>query len=68
MISEVSRETEDWSNDAENPAFHHSNTLHVKCDKTEISYFQWYWFFLLLFLFLLYFWANKDLMSTSEIK
>ncbi len=55
MISEVLRETEDWSNDAENPAFHHSNKLHVKCDKTEMSYFQWYWFFFItVFVFALF--------------
>ncbi len=30
MISEGSCETEDWSNDAENSALHHRNTLHFK--------------------------------------
>ncbi len=28
MISEGSRDTEDWSNDAENSALHHRNKLH----------------------------------------
>ncbi len=30
MISEESRDTEDWSNDAENSAAHHRNKLHFK--------------------------------------
>ncbi len=30
MISEGSCDTEDWSNDAENSALHHSNKLHFK--------------------------------------
>ncbi len=30
MISEGSRDTEDWSNDAENEALHHRNKLHSK--------------------------------------
>ncbi len=30
MISEGSRDTEDWSNDAENTALHHWNQLHFK--------------------------------------
>ncbi len=30
MISEGSRNTEDWSNDAENSAAHHRNKLHFK--------------------------------------
>ncbi len=30
MISEGSRDTEDWSNDAENSAFHDKNKLHFK--------------------------------------
>ncbi len=31
MISEGSRDTEDWSNDAENSALHHGNILkHIK--------------------------------------
>ncbi len=29
MISEGSRDTEDWSNDAENSAFHHNNNITV---------------------------------------
>ncbi len=28
MISEESRDTDDWSNDAENSALHHGNKLH----------------------------------------
>ncbi len=28
MISKESRDTEDWSNDAENSALHHKNKLH----------------------------------------
>ncbi len=30
MISEASCDTEDWSNDAENSALHHSNKLYFK--------------------------------------
>ncbi len=30
MISEGSCDTEDWSNDAENTAFHHKNKLNFK--------------------------------------
>ncbi len=30
MISEGSCDTEDWSNDAENSAFHHRNTVHLE--------------------------------------
>ncbi len=30
MISEGSCDTEDWSNDAENPALHHRNKLHLQ--------------------------------------
>ncbi len=30
MISEGSCDTEDWSNDAENTALHHSNTFYCK--------------------------------------
>ncbi len=30
MISEGSRDTEDWSHDAENSAFHDKNKLHLK--------------------------------------
>ncbi len=30
MISEGSRDTEDWSNDAENSALHHRNKLYFK--------------------------------------
>ncbi len=30
MISEISRDTEDWSNDAENVALHLDNKLHFK--------------------------------------
>jgi len=30
MISEGSRDSEDWSNDAENSALHHKDKLHFK--------------------------------------
>ncbi len=40
MISEGSCDTEDWSNDAENPALHHRNKLHFKYFKIENNYFQ----------------------------
>ncbi len=30
MISEESRDIEEWSNDAENSALHHRNKLHLK--------------------------------------
>jgi len=33
MISEGSRGTEDWSNDAENSALHQRNKLHLKIEK-----------------------------------
>ncbi len=32
MISEESRDAEDWSNDAENSALHHRNKLHFKIE------------------------------------
>ncbi len=32
MISEGSRDTENWSNDAENSALRHRNTLHFKIE------------------------------------
>ncbi len=38
MISEESCDTEDWSNDAENSAAHHSNKLHYI--HIENSYFK----------------------------
>ncbi len=38
MISEGSRETENWSNDAENSALHHRNKLHFKIDYNKNSY------------------------------
>ncbi len=42
MISEGSCDTEDWSNDAENSALHHSNKLHFKIYgmQLENSYFK----------------------------
>ncbi len=35
MISEGSCDTEDWSNNAENPVLHHRNKLHLKYIKVE---------------------------------
>ncbi len=40
MISERSRDTEDWSNDAENTALCHRNKLHFKSIKIENSHFK----------------------------
>ncbi len=40
MISEGSCDTEDWSNDAENSALHHRNTLCLKYIETENGYFK----------------------------
>ncbi len=39
MISEGSCDTEDWSNDAENPALHHRNKLHFKILKIKCNNF-----------------------------
>ncbi len=39
LVSEVSCDTEDWSNDAENSAAHHRNKLHFSIH-TENSYFK----------------------------
>jgi len=38
MISDGSCDTEDWSNDAENPVLHYRNKLHFKI---QISYFKY---------------------------
>ncbi len=35
MISEGSCDTEDWGNDAENPALHHRNTYVTQDHKTS---------------------------------
>ncbi len=40
MISEGSRDTEDWSNDAENPALMTTINDILKCFTTENSYFK----------------------------
>ncbi len=40
MISEGSRDTEDWSNDAENSALNHRNKLLLKYIKIENSYLK----------------------------
>ncbi len=42
MISEGSCDTEDWSNDAENSALHHSTEINyiLKYIKIENSYFK----------------------------
>ncbi len=59
MISEGSRDTEDWSNDAENSALNHRNKWHFnKYMKIENSYFILKYYFTIL-LFLLYFQSNK---------
>ncbi len=39
MISEGSRDTEDWSNGAENSALHHRNNYILKHIKVENSYY-----------------------------
>ncbi len=49
MISEISRDTEDWSNDAENVALHLDNKLHFKICKIYLNcnnISQHYWFFI----------------------
>ncbi len=38
MSSEGSCDTKDWSNDAENSALHHTNTLHFKYIQIENIY------------------------------
>ncbi len=38
MISEGSRDTEEWSNDAENSALLHRNTFYFKVYKTGNQY------------------------------
>ncbi len=38
MISEGSCDTEDWSNDAENSALLHRNTLYLKYIKQETNF------------------------------
>ncbi len=40
MISEGKCDTEDWSNDAENSALHHSNKYILKYIQIENSYFR----------------------------
>ncbi len=40
MISKGSRDTEDWSNDAENSALHHMNTLCFKLYSNRKELFQ----------------------------
>ncbi len=40
MISEGSCDTEDWSNDAENSAFHLRNKLYFKTYYNKNSYFR----------------------------
>ncbi len=40
MISEGSRETENWSNDADNSALHHRNKLHLKIDYNKTVIFN----------------------------
>ncbi len=40
MISEGSCDTKDWSNDAENSALHHSNSIVFLNVKIEVSYFK----------------------------
>ncbi len=53
MISEISRDTEDWSNDAENVALHLDNKLHFKIYKIYLNcnnISQHYWFLLHFFI------------------
>ncbi len=48
MISEGSRDTEDWSNDAENSDLHHKNKVWFKIHLNTKLYFnvsQYYWFY-----------------------
>ncbi len=47
MISEGSRDTEDWSNDPENSALHHRNT--GKCINNEFIYIYIYIYIYILF-------------------
>ncbi len=65
MISEESRDTEDWSNDAENSALHHRNTLYFK-QKTIIwncNTGNTVWYYCLV----LYFWSNKLRLGEQKI-
>ncbi len=53
MISKISCDTEDWSNDAEkNPICHHKKTFHLKMYPKRKHLF---WIIILL-----YFWSNKS--------
>ncbi len=50
MISEGSRDTEDWRDAAENTALYHGNTFHVKYIQMENHYLKLcYYFTILLF-------------------
>ncbi len=55
MISEGSCDTEDWSNDAENPALHNGNKLHFTIYSERKRLFE----FVKHFTKLLYFLSNK---------
>ncbi len=41
MVSEGSRNTEGWSNDAEDSALHHRNKLHIKINIIAVYTFQY---------------------------
>ncbi len=58
LISEESCDTDDWSNDAENSAWHHRNKCKFKIYYLENNYFKLQKYSIIL-LFLLYFWSNK---------
>ncbi len=53
MISEGSCDTEDWSNDAENSALHHRNTLYLKEYSNRKLFYcnniSWYYWFFCIF-------------------
>ncbi len=60
MISEGSRDTEDWSNDAENTALHHRNNYIFEYIQAEIlncnNISQYYCFF----------WSNKCMLGEHK--
>ncbi len=58
MISEGSRDIENWSNDAENSALHHRNKLHFKICSNINQLFKILILFYNITVFIV-FWSNK---------
>ncbi len=42
MVSEGSRNTEGWSNDAEDSALHHRNKWHIQMNVNALDTFQYF--------------------------